>query len=88
MKKHFELFGFKVKDLITGREGVVTSISFDLYGCVQAIVQPGVNTDGNLGESHWFDIKRLVAISDNPVMPLPCFDSPPGGETKPLPSHC
>ena len=38
MQNHFELLGYKVKDSVTGFTGVVTSISFELYGCVQALV--------------------------------------------------
>jgi hypothetical protein len=33
-----KLLGTKVRDVVTGFVGIVTSVSFDLYGCVQAVV--------------------------------------------------
>lgn len=74
MSKHFETFGRVVRDRVTGFDGVVESISFDLYGCVQAIVRPsGVDKDGQTRKGEWFDVKRLEIIDDEPVMPLPDF---------------
>lgn len=85
MEKHFELFGLKVRDAVTGFEGVVTTISFDLYGCVQAIVTPELDKKaaGDSERSRWFDTKRLVALSKKPVMALPTFENVPGGADKP-----
>lgn len=68
------LLGTKVEDRVTGFKGVVTSISFDLYGCIQAIVNPGLTPDGKIGESHWFDVGRLT-VSGTPVMEVPSFVS-------------
>ncbi len=76
MKKHIALFGLPVKDLVTGMEGVVTSISFDLYGCVQLLVTPGLDNDGKQQDSHWFDVARMEVLDDTPVMPVPDFDAP------------
>jgi hypothetical protein len=85
MKEHFKLLGFKVRDAVTGFEGVVESISFDLYGCVQAIVRPGLDKKkpNDLGAGHWFDTKRLSAIGKVPVMAIPTFSEVPGGSEKP-----
>jgi hypothetical protein len=85
MEKHFELFGLLVRDCVTGFVGVVTTISFDLYGCVQAIVTPEVLSDkpGEFAASQWFDVKRLRALGEETVMPLPTFDVVPGGASKP-----
>ncbi len=44
--KHLELLGLKCEDRVTGFKGVIISMTFDLYGCVQAIVDPGMNKDG------------------------------------------
>lgn len=52
------LLGRKARDKVTGFEGVVTTIGFDLYGCVQAIVNPA-QKDAKLGDPVWLDIKRL-----------------------------
>ena len=79
MQEYMKLLGFLVKDKVTSKEGVVTSISFDLYGCIQAIVQP---LDGS--ESKWFDLKRLVQVGEAPVMELPDFVNVPGGNELPM----
>lgn len=86
MQDHMKLLGFKVRDAVTGFEGVVESISFDLYGCVQAIVRPVFEKE-KAEESlkgHWFDTKRLVSTSESPVMAIPRFDAAvPCGTSKP-----
>lgn len=64
----------KVEDRVTGFKGVVASVSFDLYGCVQAIVNPGTDKDGKPKDSHWFDVNRLRVTSKSPVMERPNFD--------------
>jgi hypothetical protein len=71
--EHLELLGKKVEDRVTGFKGVVASVSFDLYGCIQAVVNPGMGKDGKLGEQTWFDIARLKVMSDKPVMAPPDF---------------
>lgn len=79
MRKHLELLGMKVRDRVTGFVGVVSSVSFDLYGCVQAIVtqEARVADKGQvIGDQHWFDVKRLEAQGDTPVMKVPNFDEP------------
>ena len=90
MDRYLKLLGLNVRDVITGFEGVVTSISFDLYGCVQSLVTCPVKAakDGETKfESFWFDEKRLIAIDTTPVMDVPSFGgSVPGGQTLPLPS--
>lgn len=65
--------GYKVKDVVTGIEGIVTSISFDLYGCVQAAVDRGVDNKNNFLDTLWYDINRLKIISNKPVMDSPHF---------------
>ena len=37
---HLKLLGLKVKDRATKFEGIVQSICFDLFGCIQADVRP------------------------------------------------
>jgi len=78
VEKHINaLLGFKVKDKVTGFTGVVASISFDLYGCIQAIINPGLDKDGKLMDSHYFDINRLEILSSEPVMKIPNFSYGP-----------
>ena len=52
--KPMELLGFRAEDRVTGFKGVVTSVSFDLYGCIQVALNPGMNKDGKLEDGHWF----------------------------------
>jgi hypothetical protein len=74
IKKHLALLGLKVEDAVTGFAGVVSSLSFDLYGCVMACVNPGKDKDGKLADQHWFDVARLKVMSPTPVMQPPNFD--------------
>ena len=53
------LLGTVQKDRVTRFEGMVASISFDAYGCVQAYITPPVGKDGRIPDGHWFDVKRL-----------------------------
>lgn len=80
LKEHMALLGYRVRDYVTGFEGVVASITFDLYGCVQAIVNPGLDEKGEPRESRWFDIARLARLSDVPVMPVPDYEGVPRSE--------
>lgn len=74
LKKHVDLLGFKVRDKVTGFEGVVSTVSFDLYGCIQVIVTPPAK-EGETKESKWFDIQRLVVTDSARVMPVPSFEA-------------
>lgn len=90
MNNFLKLLGHHVRDRVTGFEGIATSVGFDLYGCVQAIVTPiKEKASDKLADSHWFDEKRLEVLSKEPVMAVPTFESGnvPGGQIKPaLPS--
>ena len=77
VQKHLDLLGLRVEDKVTGLKGVVTSVSFDLYGCIQAIVNPGMGKDGKMKEQFWFDVSRLKALDKKPVMDKPNFVSGP-----------
>ena len=91
INKHLELLGKKIRDKVTGVEGVVTSISFDLFGCIQAIVNRGIDKEGKAIDSMWMDVNRLEVLGDAPVMERPKFEWTPeviaaagkGPETKP-----
>lgn len=73
VKTHLDLLGRRVEDRVTGFTGVVASIAFDLYGCVQAVVNPGMGSDGKLGDQVYFDVSRLEIKSD-PVMDRPNYE--------------
>lgn len=72
--KHINMLGLKVKDAVTGFNGVVTTVSFELYGCVQAVVTPPANSAGEVNDGRWFDVTRLEIIDSKPVMALPNFE--------------
>ncbi len=69
------LLGMKAEDRVTGFKGVITSISFDLYGCIQALLNPGIDKDGKVKDQCWFDIGRLESKGKEPVMRRPDFQS-------------
>ena len=73
IRKHLDLLGFKVKDKVTGATGVATSICFDLYGCIQAVVAPPAGSDGEPKDGRWYDIARLEIVYSSRVMDAPKF---------------
>jgi len=83
MRNEMQYLGCRVKEKVTGLSGIVTSLCFDLYGCVQGLVHPGLDKDGKPAEQHWFDLKRLTVENADPVMPRPDFADVPGGQDKP-----
>jgi hypothetical protein len=66
-----KLLGLKVADKVTGFTGVVDSICYDLYGCIQATVKPPCNEKGEYLDAKWFDVARLQVLSPTPVMEVP-----------------
>ena len=85
VQKSIEMLGFVVVDKVTKIKGVVTSISFDLYGCIQALVSPQVNAEGKKADTQWYDTNRLTITSKKRVMDIPsfAFEDVPGPADKP-----
>jgi len=90
------LLGKKVKDKITGSTGIVTSVCFDLYGCIQALITPGkIDKDGKeISSIGWVDINRLEVKKNKAIMKHPDFDRKyqlfkdvQGAADKPIPAH-
>ena len=86
--KAFALLGLKARDRVTGFVGVVESLSFDLYGYVQATLRaeakPDVGPEDKwVSALFWFDIKRLEILNQVPVMSVPDFENVPGPANKP-----
>jgi hypothetical protein len=77
IEQSLKMLGLKATDKVTRFEGVVSSVSFDAYGCVQAAITPPAR-DGKLGEGHWFDVKRLE-LGDR-VMEAPRFSDTAMGD--------
>ena len=80
--KHMNLLGLNAKDRVTGFEGVVSTLSFDLYGCIQAVLTPPVDKDGKKQDGAWFDVSRLTITNQTPVMEVPNFMEGPTAEGK------
>lgn len=82
--KALELLGKKVEDKVTGFKGIVSSISFDLYGCIQAAITPQITEkEPEPRSGGWFDIVRLKVLSKKPVIELPDFIKAAGPAPKP-----
>lgn len=60
-------FGTKVKDIVTGLEGQVTSYHAQMAHKDCYHVQPPLDKDGKWVEGHWFDVDRLYAVEINEV---------------------
>ena len=74
LNNHITMLGLQVEDAVTGFRGVVTTISFDLYGCIQAIVTPPIGDDDDMKEGKWFDITRLNIKDGIHIMSIPDFN--------------
>lgn len=78
------------EDIVTGRVGMVSSVVFDAYGCVQAILTPRAKEDGTVPEPFWIDVKRINLSNIDRVFPKPDFKKYAQGDEngpaeKPLP---
>lgn len=73
IEKVIDLLGMPCRDKVTEFAGVITSVTFDLYGCIQALVHPGMDKDKKLKDQNWFDIDRLEITGNEPVMYPPKF---------------
>lgn len=75
IEKTINLLGLRARDRVTGFRGTITSVSFDLYGCVQVALSPDAKEDQTkLDHGHWFDVARAELIADaERVMPVPAF---------------
>lgn len=70
-----QLLGLTGEDKVTGYKGAITSVSFDLYGCIQlALTPPAKEGEAELKNGHWFDSNR-IKVSNTRVMPVPEFEA-------------
>lgn len=72
--------GSKVKDKVTGFEGIAIGRSTFLNGCARVGVQPKIGADGKIIDASWFDEPQLETVEAN-VVPQGAQDT--GG---PIPS--
>jgi len=54
--------GSKVRDTITGFQGIATGRTEWLYGCTRISVEPTTLHEGKPIESHWFDEQRIEVL--------------------------
>lgn len=80
IEEHLKLLGTTMQDVVTGIKGMVDSVCFDAYGCVQASLREPVKKDGTLAPGSWFDIKRLKPSGKRIMAAPPHFLTPPGKE--------
>jgi hypothetical protein len=73
----------KAKDRVTGMQGVITSVSFDLYGCVQVLISPAAEDNAKHRNSYWMDSSRMQLTGKKRVLPLPNFVAYTGPADKP-----
>jgi hypothetical protein len=59
--------GDKVRDKVTGIEGVLTGFTQWLTGCARANIARGLDKDGKLFESHGCDVTTLEVIEKGAV---------------------
>lgn len=57
--EHLSILGHTATDKVTGMSGVITEVDYDLFGCIQAWIQP-LAKDGKLPEKQRFDVNRLI----------------------------
>ena len=75
-----QLLGTKQRDKVTRFTGVVSTVAYDLYGCIQVALNPGLKPDGTLADSAWFDVNRLEPTGEDRVMDVPNYESGPIAE--------
>lgn len=77
--------GQTVKDVISGYEGVVTSITAYLYGCSRVTVQSREMKDGKPVDYQVFDEQQLQIVGDVPnLLERAPRNNAPGGERQPI----
>jgi hypothetical protein len=79
--------GDKVKDKLTGFNGVAVARAEYLYGCIWVCVIPCKLQEGKPVEDIWFDEERLKIITNKPKNE-DLFDKPMrGGPTMKMPKR-
>ena len=83
IEKYMNMMGLEAEDKVTKVKGVITSLSFDLYGCIQVTLTPKVKKDGDRADSYWYDVNRInILKSKKRVMDVPDFEDGPVAEGK------
>jgi hypothetical protein len=75
VKQALQFLGSSQRDVVTGLAGVVTSICFDINGCIQACLKPPLDKDGKIPDGYWIDLDRLQERGQR-VMPAFPYEVP------------
>jgi len=86
------LMGKKVKDIVSGYDGLITGVVFSLTGCKQYVVKPQMKKDGIMREGIMLDENRVEILSNGirpKTLPKKKTDKPgampmPDGFPKPI----
>ncbi len=70
--------GDKVKDVITGFEGMAVAKIEYINGCIRYEVKPDKLKDSKTVESEWIDIQQLKVVKAGAFKPIQ-RQNPPGG---------
>ena len=73
--------GDKVKDSISGLEGIITCVAIYLNGCIRYNVQPVLDPNGHYRESEMLDEQQLTIIKPVKIKKT----KPLGGDRPALP---
>ena len=60
VEKWKESLGCKVKDAVTGFEGILFSRAVSLYGGYTCLIMPTVDSSGRLPDPVWFEESRII----------------------------
>lgn len=67
VKTNIEL-GWRVKDSITGFEGIATGYAKFLNGCERIAITPETLHEGKVLDIEYFDVHQLVVLNKKPQM--------------------
>lgn len=78
-----ENFGKIAKDKVTGFTGMITAVTYYMYGCCQYCLQPKVDNDGKVQDVYWVDEGRIDIIDNgNEINPESVKSNENGCETR------
>lgn len=73
------ILGSKVRDRVTGFEGIATARIKYLNGCIQYCVEPVVDKEGKMPKSHYIDFGQLEIIKISAAEDEKAKEKAPGG---------
>lgn len=78
--------GTKVKDKVSGYEGIAICRSVFLNGCIRITVQAPVDKEGKIPADAWFDEQQLEIVDAKSIMMKPKKQLTGGPQTTAVPS--